>query len=119
MLGLGVCHGVESANAHYLSDRVTASIIGIRVSTKDAAEIRLQPEFVRCLALLASFVDAVAFDSTGNRDMNSHVQSRKGIVAAREVVSMGTSMDGKLRTRTAPQQSWKSSLRCAPCMSTY
>lgn len=75
VFGLGVGHGVEAADANDAPNRVAAAVVGVRVCPEDAAQIRLQPELVRCLSLLASLVNAVALDGARDRHVHAHVQA--------------------------------------------
>jgi hypothetical protein len=82
VLCLGICHRVESANPHDLANGVATTIIGIRVCAQNTAKVRFKPQLIRSFALLASVVYAKAVDSTWYCDMDSHVESGEGIVAA-------------------------------------
>lgn len=82
MLSLRVSDWVESSNAHDSSNGIATAVIGIRIGAQHAAEICFKPKLIGCLALFAPLVYTVALDRTGNRDMDSHVQSGESIVAA-------------------------------------
>jgi hypothetical protein len=73
---------VEPSHRDYPLDDISAAVVCVRVASQDAAEKGLEPEAVRGNSLVASLVDAVAFDAPGNFDFDSHVEAGKGIVAA-------------------------------------
>ena len=82
MLRLGVGHWIEPSNANNFPDGVACPVVGIGICAQHTAEICLKPELVGRLALLASFVDAVALYGSGEGRMHAHVDSRERIVAA-------------------------------------
>jgi len=79
-----VCNGIETAHAHYSPDRISAAVIGIGVSSQNAAKVRLQPQLIRCFLLLSPLVDAITVDRSGNGDMDAHVDPRESVVTANQ-----------------------------------
>jgi hypothetical protein len=94
VFSLGISDRVETANTHNLANSVSTPVIGVGVSAQDATEVCFQPEFLSSFTLLASLVNAKGLNRAGNGDMNAHIQTREGIVAA--VNSLNNLMGGRL-----------------------
>lgn len=86
MLGFGAGNRVEAPDAHDFTDCLAAAVVGVRVGADDAAKVSFEPEVIGGGALLAALVNTVAFDSARDGDMDAHVESREGIVAAVEAL---------------------------------
>lgn len=73
---------IKSSDTDYLLDTIPTAIICIRVCPENTTEKGLQPERIRSNSLVATLINAVAFDSARDLDLYAHIQPRKGIVAA-------------------------------------
>lgn len=75
VLALCACDWVEAPYADNLLDGVAGAVVGVRVCTQDAAEVRFQPELICGHALVAPLVDAVALYGAGDVHLHAHVEA--------------------------------------------
>lgn len=82
VLCLGVRDRIETPDAYDLLDGIARAVVCVRVCAQNTAEIRLQPMFLGCFQLVAALIDTVALYCARDLHLNTHVQSRKGVIAA-------------------------------------
>lgn len=85
LLLLRAGHWVEPSHSDDPLDRVSRSIIGVRVCPQNTAEVCFKPVLFSRLQLVASLIDTVAFYGARYLHLYSHIHSGERIVAALEV----------------------------------
>ena len=82
MFSLSISDRIEAPHPHNLANGVATAVISVRIGAQDATKVCLEPEFVSGFTLLASLIDTECLDGTWNRDVNAHIETGEGIVAA-------------------------------------
>jgi hypothetical protein len=73
LLSLGIRYWVEAPHTHDLPDCITTSIVGVGIGAQNTTKVCLQPQIICCLPLFTPLINTVAFHSSWDGDVDTHV----------------------------------------------
>jgi hypothetical protein len=92
MLHLRVGYRVESSNTNDFSDRITTTVVRVRICSQYPAEEGLKPQGLRSNTLIASLIDAIALQTPWYLHFDTHIEMREGIVTAAQTLTITVPM---------------------------
>lgn len=98
MFGFSACDRIESPTAY---DSVLR-IVGVAERAEDTAEVCFQPKCLRCDTFLAALVNGISFNAAGNLNLDAHINTREGIIAAANMPGCSVSGQYTATLKMAP-----------------